>query len=80
MHLFRLITGTPLAIAGLVLALAAVCLIANNSGQSSSIYVVWGLGLLMIFLGLKSAPGKKRRGRHKPQVSPHPKEGEIEKR
>jgi hypothetical protein len=63
MHLFRLIVGVSLAAVGLVATLVAVYLIANSGGKSPYMYVVWGLGLSTLMLGLKSLPKKKKRRR-----------------
>jgi hypothetical protein len=59
MHPFRLVIGVPLTAVGLGLTLAAVYLIANT-GDKLLCMVVWGLGLLIMMLGLKFLPKKKQ--------------------
>lgn len=59
MHLFRLLIGFPLVAVGLITTMAAVYLIANTSNKLPYM-AVWGLGLLIIMLGVKSLPKKKR--------------------
>jgi hypothetical protein len=59
MHPFRPVTGYCLVAVGFVLIFVAVWLIANIGGKVS--YVVWGLGLLTMMLGLKFLPKKKQR-------------------
>ena len=66
MPLFRPVIGLPLAAVGFVLTLVAVCLIANTGGKSPFLYIVWGLGLLTIMLGVKSLPKKKKQRRESP--------------
>jgi LPXTG-motif cell wall-anchored protein len=60
-HLFRFAIGVPLVAVGLVLTLVAVCLIAKTGDKSPYMYIVWGLGLLAILLGVKCLPKKQRR-------------------
>jgi LPXTG-motif cell wall-anchored protein len=63
MEMFRHVIGVPLTAVGFVLTMAAVCLIAKTGGKSPYMYIVWGLGLLTLMLGVKFLPKKKKRGR-----------------
>lgn len=60
MHPFRPVIGVPLTAVGLGLTLVAVYLIANTADKLPYM-VVWGLGLLIMMLGLKFLPEKKQR-------------------
>jgi len=60
MHPYRLVIGVPLTAVGLGLTLVAVYLIAKT-GDKPLCMVVWGLGLLIMMLGLKFLPKKKQR-------------------
>jgi hypothetical protein len=59
MNPFRLVIGVPLTAVGLGLTLVAVYLIANTADKLPYM-VVWGLGLLIMMLGLKFLPKKKQ--------------------
>ena len=60
MRLFRLVIGQSLVAVGFVLTLVALVLIVKTGGGSPYMYIVWGLGLLIMMLGLKSLPKKKQ--------------------
>jgi hypothetical protein len=65
MSMFRPVIGFPLVAVGLGLTWVAVYLIANTADKSPYM-VVWGLGLLVMMLGLKCLPKKKKPRRESP--------------
>ncbi len=75
MHLFRSVIGEPLVAVGFILTLATAVLIAKTGDKSPYMYVVWGLGLLTMMLGLKSRPKKKQR-RESPSAAQAPRRPE----
>jgi hypothetical protein len=63
MNMFRHVIGVPVTAIGFVLTMATVCLIAKTGNKSPYLYLVWGLGLLTLMLGVNLLPKKKKQRR-----------------
>jgi peptidoglycan/LPS O-acetylase OafA/YrhL len=78
MNVLRPIIGFSLVAVGLGLTLAAVYLIANTADKFPYM-AVWGLGLLIIMMGVKSLPRKRKQCRESTLAERSP-ERPVEKR